>query len=182
MILWRDAETTKEQEQLFDQYGLRWSELWCLSYWDPRKQLVVDSVHCLLEHLLEFHLRDLLGLTSTQAGKSLIVPAFQHPFKPWSDDLTLKQGKQVHSIQGLLVKVIEGFDPNDISASVEPHLEGLHKKLDKSSIPALEFVCSDLGCSPVKSGSHILKREYIANLIEWVSSNEPPLFIIINLS
>ncbi|KIK35812.1 hypothetical protein CY34DRAFT_95451, partial [Suillus luteus UH-Slu-Lm8-n1] len=58
---WRDAVTTSEREKLFKSHGVRYSELWCLSYWDPSRQLVIDPMHCILEGLVQHHSRSLLG-------------------------------------------------------------------------------------------------------------------------
>jgi len=113
-LKWRDAATTSEQEVYFEKYGLCWSELWCLSYWDPGKQLVVDSMHCLLEGLLAHHFRELLGLTGGQAGKSAVIPAFIHPFQTPGSDSDEKEAKQILSIQGLLVKADPAFDPDNM--------------------------------------------------------------------
>ena len=78
---WRDAATTSEHKRIFKEHGVRYSELWWLPYWDPARQLVVDSMHCILEGLVQHYSRSLLGLTtyhmpSIQASR----PAFQHDF------------------------------------------------------------------------------------------------------
>ena len=52
---WRDAPSVSDQEKIFAAHGVRWSPLWRLPYWDPSRQLVVDSMHCLLEGLVKFH-------------------------------------------------------------------------------------------------------------------------------
>ncbi|KAF8572648.1 hypothetical protein K439DRAFT_1650101 [Ramaria rubella] len=59
-VQWRDAPTNKDQEMLFSEHGIRWSELWCLPYWDPTQQLVVDSMHCILERVVQGHIQVLL--------------------------------------------------------------------------------------------------------------------------
>ncbi|KIO01078.1 hypothetical protein M404DRAFT_117339, partial [Pisolithus tinctorius Marx 270] len=58
---WRDATPTAHHEKIFREHGIRWSELWRLPYWDPARQLVVDSMHCILEGLVQHHIRSLLG-------------------------------------------------------------------------------------------------------------------------
>ncbi|KAG2746129.1 hypothetical protein P692DRAFT_20639785, partial [Suillus brevipes Sb2] len=58
---WRDAATTSECERLFKDHGVRYSELWCLPYWDPPRQLVIDPMHCILEGLVQHHTHNLLG-------------------------------------------------------------------------------------------------------------------------
>ncbi|KAH9910516.1 uncharacterized protein BXZ73DRAFT_93680 [Epithele typhae] len=49
---WRDATTEAERKRIFNEHGIRWSELWRLPYWDPTRQLVVDPMHCILEGLV----------------------------------------------------------------------------------------------------------------------------------
>jgi len=47
----------------------------------------------------------------------------------------------------------------------------LHCKPDKYSIPALAFICNDIECMPISKDSHILKKDYIGNLVKWVSKD-----------
>ncbi|KIJ09714.1 hypothetical protein PAXINDRAFT_57719, partial [Paxillus involutus ATCC 200175] len=58
---YRDATSSAERNHLFVQHGVRWSSLWRLPYWDPARQLVVDSMHCLLEGLAQAQFREYLG-------------------------------------------------------------------------------------------------------------------------
>ncbi|KIM50309.1 hypothetical protein SCLCIDRAFT_77384, partial [Scleroderma citrinum Foug A] len=58
---WRDVRTTAERKRLFKTYGIQYSELWWLPYWDPTCQLVVDSMHCILKGLVQHHVHNLLG-------------------------------------------------------------------------------------------------------------------------
>ncbi len=60
---WRTANTTKEREDLFDKYGLRWSELLRLKYWDPTRFAVVDAMHNLFLGELRHHCRAVWGLS-----------------------------------------------------------------------------------------------------------------------
>ncbi|PBK83607.1 hypothetical protein ARMGADRAFT_1048415 [Armillaria gallica] len=52
---WRDAHTAAERVEIFKKHGIRWSELWRLSYWDPTQMLIIDSMHCILEGLVHYH-------------------------------------------------------------------------------------------------------------------------------
>ncbi|KAF8224207.1 hypothetical protein L208DRAFT_1312688, partial [Tricholoma matsutake] len=52
---WKNVPTAKDQEKALKLNGIQWSELWQLPYWNPPWQLVVDSMHCLLEGLTQFH-------------------------------------------------------------------------------------------------------------------------------
>ncbi len=85
---WRDALSVSDQDKIFSAYGVRWSEMWRLPYWNPVKQLVVDPMHCLLEGLAQNHFRYVLGLTSSEAKvKDPVIPAFtfEYPSLPDPD-------------------------------------------------------------------------------------------------
>jgi hypothetical protein len=61
---WRDAATSAEHDRIFKGYGIHYSELWCLLYWNPARQLVVDPMHWILEGLVKHHVHNLLGLAT----------------------------------------------------------------------------------------------------------------------
>lgn len=78
----KNATMSKEWEYIFDLYDIHWSELWWLSYWDPSSQLVINTMHCLLEGLVANHVRNLLKLTSVKAvSKPKHTPAFHYNFQ-----------------------------------------------------------------------------------------------------
>lgn len=86
---WRDATSISQREAIFAEYGVRWSELWRLPYWNPTKQLVVDSMHCLFEGLASHNYLQVLGLTDTvaaAAAKSPPRPAFAWQFARPDDE------------------------------------------------------------------------------------------------
>jgi len=62
---WRDLPSEKERDQLFEQTGIRWSELLRLPYWDPTKYLVIDSMHAFLLGLFQRHCREIWGMNAT---------------------------------------------------------------------------------------------------------------------
>ncbi|KAJ7242229.1 hypothetical protein C8J57DRAFT_1526272 [Mycena rebaudengoi] len=59
--VWRDAETIGERAKISAQYGVRWSEVGRLPYWNPCQMLVVDPMHCVLEGAVHYHCRSVLG-------------------------------------------------------------------------------------------------------------------------
>ncbi|KAF8583264.1 hypothetical protein K439DRAFT_1349123 [Ramaria rubella] len=115
VVQWRDAPTNKDQEMLFKEHGICWSELWHLPYWDPTRQLVVDSMHCILERVVQGHVHNALEL-STKAAKVRLTlePAFVHTFSKLGShdtteiDMTPKEIKQVKKLQALLLDPIYG--------------------------------------------------------------------------
>ncbi|KAG2738629.1 hypothetical protein P692DRAFT_201730859 [Suillus brevipes Sb2] len=54
---YRDAATPEERQRLFDQFGVRWTELLRLPYWDPISFTVVESMHILYLRILRYHCR-----------------------------------------------------------------------------------------------------------------------------
>lgn len=52
---WRNAKTSNEREDLYRRFGVRWSELLRLPYWDPTRYTLIDSMHALLLGLLRRH-------------------------------------------------------------------------------------------------------------------------------
>ncbi|KAF8579307.1 hypothetical protein K439DRAFT_1620668 [Ramaria rubella] len=105
-VQWRNAPTNKDQEMLFKEHGIRWSQLWHLPYWDPTRQLVVDFMHCILERVVQGHVCNALEL-STKAAKVRLTlePAFVRTFSKLGShdtteiDMTPKEIKQVEKLQ-----------------------------------------------------------------------------------
>jgi hypothetical protein len=60
--LWKNARTEQEQERLFSVYGVRWSELLRLPYWDPTKHVVIDPMHGFYLRMFHVHVRDIWGM------------------------------------------------------------------------------------------------------------------------
>lgn len=165
---WRDAPTSAERERLFKQYGVRYTELWRLPYWDPARQLVVDSMHCLLEGLVQHHMRTLLSLTTeTTSPTQSTLPAFHYNFETLDLDvasslyMTTKEVGQVSAIHALLVAQVPG-DAFQVTASLEKLQDSLVHK-NKSS---LRYVCHSLGCVPEKK-TRPFKVDYAKALVQW---------------
>ena len=79
---WKAALSATEQEKIFKRFGVRWSELWRLPYWEPSRTLAVDIMHCGFEGCAQHQFRDVLGLSQDKAeAKSDVVPSFEFPFK-----------------------------------------------------------------------------------------------------
>jgi len=178
---WKNATSVREQEDIFNQYGTRWSELWRLSYWKPTHQLVIDYMHCQLEGNAHNHFRNVLGLTMGSAHTKLeTIPAFRHPFEkvdtrvpPLPDNMTEKEGKQVASIHALLTAPIEGVNEDGEvvdQTAFEDSWTDLSAKLLRKNMKPLEFVCRDLNSMPTNpyGGSKIYKKSFVNQLESWV--------------
>ncbi|KAF8591820.1 hypothetical protein K439DRAFT_1644119 [Ramaria rubella] len=162
---WKSAPTAKDQDRLFAAHGVRWLELWHLPYWDPTWQLVVDSMHCILERLVQCHICDILDLlTRSATTKPVTQSAFSFNFQQAHSDHNMvdKEVKQVAQIHTLLTAPI--YD--EIEEEIQTQLEVLKGKLLQKNLKPLKFVCNDLGC-PLGSKC-LYKSDYIKALIQWV--------------
>jgi hypothetical protein len=165
---WRDATTSAERSQIFNQHGIRWSSMWRLPYWDPTSQLVIDTMHCILEGLVQYHFRHVLLLTSANAkspnpAKSMSV--FGHDFLVPSeeDGLDAKSEKQVLKIHALLTAPVSRNNSQEIQKSLEELTHSLHALKH----PALGFVAKSLDLVPASS-QRLLKIVWVRELIAWV--------------
>jgi hypothetical protein len=160
---WRDAATSAEREALFKAHGVRYSELWHLPYWDPSRQLVIDPMHCLLEGLVPYHTRNLLGLTSKSTVSASTLTAFSYDFgEVPPGTMTPKEMTQISAIQALLVSQITISDQDAC-------FDKLKDSLSHKNTQPLKFVCNTLGCMPKKVG-RTFKIDYVNVLLDWVSS------------
>lgn len=59
---WKNAKCEADRDTIYKAYGVRWSELWRLSYWNPLKMLVIDGMHNIFEGIVAYHIREILGV------------------------------------------------------------------------------------------------------------------------
>jgi hypothetical protein len=156
---WRDAKSSAERQNIFDVHGVRWSELWRLSYWNPTKQLVTDPMHCLLEGLAQFHARQLLHLDGTKSTEN--PPAFSGVCPPASAHAHLKNSNVV-AINNLLTSPIDGRNDEEIQIGLQLLADKLHRK----NLPSLAIFAAHLGLNVTSAQT---KRGIVKSLIEWVS-------------
>ena len=168
---WKNASTAREQVNLFQRKGVRWSEMWRLPYWDPTRMLVVDTMHCLLEGLAQFQFREVLKLTSANANaKEIPAPAFSFPFPPPTSadipqGMTDNEVKQVEEIHALLQATLTGGED---STMIEANVKLLTSKLERKNMKPLIYVTKGLGID-LKVPGRISKLRRAEALIEWVS-------------
>jgi hypothetical protein len=175
--VYRDAASSAERHRLFVKHGVRWSSLWRLPYWDPARQLVVDSMHCLLEGLAQAHFREYLGLTTATAARaqaeSDLRPAFTHDFNhvqnsAEAQSLSPNDRKHVDSIHSLLLSAVDRVGGCQEDQPFEGHLRNLERKLTAKNVAALKFVAEGLGLSPPSGLKRIHKVHWVKVLITWV--------------
>jgi hypothetical protein len=192
---WCDASTVKEQEKIFSCYGVRWSKLWRLPYWDPTSQLVVDSMHCLFLGLAKFHFTDILRLSTAYAEKTGSAPAFSWQFDvpdvadkdatvdgdtpdaniPLDDNKWKpNQIRHVITIHKLLLTPLCGVyheEGNKGASANALTLDQLEDHLTKRLTVSLNFIANNLGLEVKPSGTRrmLTKADLATALVEWVS-------------
>ena len=65
---WKKATSQSEKDKLFKKYGVRWSVLLNLPYWDPPRFTVIDSMHTILLGHLHRHCSIIWGMNPTRSG------------------------------------------------------------------------------------------------------------------
>jgi hypothetical protein len=65
---WKRATSQSERDRLFKKYGVRWSVLLNLPYWDPPRFTVIDSMHTILLGHLHRHCSIIWGMNPTRSG------------------------------------------------------------------------------------------------------------------
>lgn len=182
---YRDAPTTAERLKIFNQFKVRWSELWRLPYYDPIRQLVVDVMHAVYENWPEFFYRDTLKLTAKSANAPLkCIPAFKLAFPAPTqrqtenfgiDDVSRGQLKLISN--ALTIPFVLDSSPYPdflyrLSPGDEGKLfirpDGLAARLDNYKLPALRFAtyCVLRTTEVPKS-----KPECISLMLDWVCTS-----------
>ncbi|KIK11535.1 hypothetical protein PISMIDRAFT_55805, partial [Pisolithus microcarpus 441] len=59
--MWKDAETENIRQRIYDTFGIRWTELLRLPYWDPTRFVVVEAMHNFFLGDLQHHCRNIFG-------------------------------------------------------------------------------------------------------------------------
>jgi hypothetical protein len=178
--LWQSATTLGDQAKIYSTHGVRYSVLWELEYWDPTRQLVVDPMHCIFENMVDFHVRDVLQLTSEAAKAKKKTPSaffhnFRKPLLPDNADYeSLPEIKKLKKAEIDAVRLIHGNLTQPLVYKDEDQCEEcfrrLHQQIESRSKKALRFVCDDLGL-PLKDDAGLDYKSFLtAGIVQWVSS------------
>ena len=83
---WKDAASEGTRDNLYQESGVRWSELLRLPYWDPTRFLLVDSMHCFFLGMFQHHCRQVWGMNVDIADTD--YPSFaQDRDRPSNEDM-----------------------------------------------------------------------------------------------
>lgn len=140
---WRDARSEAEQDEIFHMYGVRWSALLSLPYWDPIQWTVVEPMHINM-NLIKHH----------------IMTAFKINFKPNStggDGLLSKPRKVPSAKTALAIIRLAELDME----------EQLLKIRDQNTVQA---VCMQFGINGGHSSVIGNKTVLVQYIRDWVSA------------
>lgn len=59
---WKNSSTHADREKVFEEHGIRWSELLRLPYWDPTRYALIDAMHNLFLGELHHHCMEVWGI------------------------------------------------------------------------------------------------------------------------
>jgi hypothetical protein len=179
---WWDASTLGERDAIFAEYGVCWSELWRLPYWNPSRMLVVDAMHCILEGLVHYHCRHVLEIDAEKA-QSAEKPAQAFSFQwPRYVDAEVAERFKLKTVDLQTVlklhKLLEtALNSGGGQGGIE---EGqMWKGLNSRTVAVLKYLCWSLGVLPTDgAGSgkdgRVLKKDYVEKLMGWVRKDTVP--------
>lgn len=154
--LWRDSESEGDRNEVFKAYGVRWSALLDLPYWNPILFSVVDSMHSAYLGLFQAHCRKIWRINISVEG---------------GDGTVINPSKAVHrpndNVLSLWLDIIRYTDID----LLRDGLKGCKKN-------TLWHICVD---NNIRSAG--TRSQLVTNIVEWVSTsnayihNRPLTFI-----
>ena len=162
---WRNAPNADTANAVFDESGVRWSELLRLPYFDPSRFVVLDAMHNLFLGLIHFHFCDLLGYRAPvkQKKQKTAEPTLSLNLKLSDEWKEYDEGEQK------TFKKILSYLESPIANELETNRELWHSRFMTCHARSLSFVCKDLKLiSPSVKNTKLLKKDYVNILINWV--------------
>ena len=96
---WKDAKTLTEKSEITKNFGVRYSELLRLPYWDPISFTIVESMHAFFLRILPEHIRRAWGVSvKAPCGDGHCAPDFTPP-EPPSDEQVIASLKALQRTQ-----------------------------------------------------------------------------------
>ncbi|KAJ3899897.1 hypothetical protein F5879DRAFT_810115, partial [Lentinula edodes] len=138
-LKWKEASTEEERQKIYDEFGIRWSELLELPYWDPVLFTIIDDMHFAQLGLFETHLRDVWQIDHEKSGGDGLYPEVK-------DQQKLSKA----SLRNLLNEIRE----NQTS---------LQKRLQEQKKKTLWYICFKLG---LRTGVR-KKKSLVDQILTW---------------
>ena len=85
---WKTAVSADERDKIAKTYGVRFSELLRLPYWDPIRYTILESMHAFFLHAIPEHVRYIWGMSPTApSGDGHHSPLIKPPPKPSTEEM-----------------------------------------------------------------------------------------------
>ncbi|KAJ3933374.1 MAG: hypothetical protein NXY57DRAFT_1037683 [Lentinula lateritia] len=138
-LKWREASTEEERQKIYDEHGIRWSELLELPYWDPVLFTIIDDMYFAQLGLFETHLRDVWQIDHKKPGGDGLYPEVK-------DQQKLSKA----SLRNLLNEIRENRTT-------------LQKRLQEQKKKTLWYICFKLG---LRTGVR-KKKSLVDQILTW---------------
>ena len=160
-----EACNSKEQDEIFQATGIRYSELLRLEYFDPSRFVVVDAMHNLFLGLIHEHF-DILGMKLEDAERDSIVLNILIQEAQYQS-LSPNEQKSMEMLINLLQLPLNNQSDAERHATID--------KVIKFHLKSLELACKLLHVplSPVaQKKTRLFKSDYAKALVAWVSKTK----------
>lgn len=159
-----NSEDNTTKQRIFDAFGMRWSELLRLSYFDVARCVVIDAMHNLFLGLLKEHFDGILGIRLAKEEKETVIKLVLP--QEWENF-----GKREQQSIAKIKKMLEA----PLSKQIQEDRQKVFKQFYTCHVRALAFFCHELGCPPVdhphaRAMAKLTKTEYVNRLLAWVST------------
>lgn len=151
--LWNTTVNETIQNSIWKEYGIRWSELVRLPYWDPTRFTVVDTMHNFFLGDLQHHCRATLGM---DADATPPEDACIQPHDTEEQQRQLEYG----------IAAIRAADPASLNRLQQGYIVSLAQA--NNVVPDIRVETSTLKRS-CKSDYQVGKEKYTNALITWVT-------------
>lgn len=158
---WKNAGNRRDATALFNQSGMRWSELLRLQYFDVSRYVIIDAMHNLFLGLVQKHFEDIIGFKKKAQPLEAVI-SLGHISNRW-ETFTAKERKSVERLRNYLVQPMVDELKTERSKWVK-RFNNCHKL-------ALKFFCTELRLlTPAMDNVRTKKSCYTNALLDWVCS------------
>lgn len=149
--MWRDAQTDGIRQRIYDAFGVRWSELLRLPYWDPTRFVVVEAMHNFFLGDLQHHCRKVLGMNADAKSST---ETHTRPHTPEEQQRELNAG-------------IEAIQRHSLSALTKLRRGYIIALAEANNVLPEVSISSDPLVRLYKADQTIGKTAYAQALIDW---------------
>jgi hypothetical protein len=163
--LWKNADSEKNAQRIFNENGMRWSELLRLPYCDVAHFVVVDAMHNLFLGLIKTHYEEIVGFREKKAQLWNPAPVFSlgtlsNAWEAFSET----EKKSVGRIRKYLEK--------PMADKLQTARKKWYNRVNQCHKRALHFFCEEFNLLTANMDYETTDKSQFTNLLlDWVSSS-----------